>query len=78
MHYVYILESADHEHWYVGVTDNLERRITEYNNAKSPHTSKIAQWRLKTYTAFPDRVRAEEFEHYLKSHSGRAFTKKHL
>ncbi|MEK7563258.1 MAG: GIY-YIG nuclease family protein [Patescibacteria group bacterium] len=78
MHYVYVLESADASHWYVGVTDNVERRLAEHNNGHSHHTSKYGLWNLKLYIAFPDRVRAEQFEKYLKSHSGRAFTKKHF
>jgi hypothetical protein len=32
----------------------------------------------QTYIAFSDSKRADEFERYLKSASGRAFLKKHL
>ncbi len=78
MHFVYILVSADQKHWYVGVTNDLERRISEHNSKKCPHTSKFCPWKIQSYTAFQDRDRAEDFEKYLKSHSGRAFTKKHL
>ena len=78
MHFVYILESIDQQHWYIGLTNDLDRRMTEHNSGKSSHTSKFVSWKLKTYIAFHDRSRAEEFEQYLKSHSGRAFTKKHL
>ena len=78
MHYVYILESADQQHWYVGKTNNLQRRLAEHNDGKSPHTSKFSTWKLKSFIGFDDRNRAEAFEQYLKSHSGRAFTKKHL
>lgn len=78
MHYVYILESEDGRHWYVGITNNVERRIAEHNIGKSVHTSKYADWKCKTYIAFEDKQRAMDFEKYLKSHSGRAFTKKRL
>jgi len=78
MHFVYVLEAIDEQHWYIGITDNVDRRLEEHNAGKSPYTSTIKQWRLKTYIAFKDRKRAEAFERYLKSHSGRAFTKKHL
>ncbi|MBI5794538.1 GIY-YIG nuclease family protein [Candidatus Uhrbacteria bacterium] len=78
MHFVYILESTDCQHWYVGITENLEKRISEHNAGKSPHTSKFVSWKLKTSLSFADRNRAEAFERYLKSHSGRAFAKKHL
>ena len=35
-------------------------------------------WRLKTYLAFDDHQCADDFEVYLKTASGRAFTKKRL
>lgn len=78
MHYVYIIVSEDDLHWYVGITNDLQRRLSEHNQGKSIHTSKHKTWRIKTYTSFESRARAEDFEKYLKSHSGRAFTKKHL
>jgi predicted GIY-YIG superfamily endonuclease len=77
MHFVYFLESADGTHWYVGVTDNVVRRLEEHNEGGT-HTNKHKPWRVKSYTAFTDRSHAEAFERYLKSHSGRAFAKKHL
>ena len=78
MYFVYNIESADQEHWYVGLTEDIEQRLAEHNSGKSPHTKKFGPWKLKSFTAFIDRSRAEAFERYLKSHSGRAFTKKHL
>ncbi len=78
MHFVYILESEDAEHWYVGVTSDLNRRMLEHNRGHSTHTSKYTNWKLKNYFAFVERRKAEEFEKYLKSHSGRAFSKKHF
>jgi predicted GIY-YIG superfamily endonuclease len=31
MKYVYILESLDSEHFYVGITDDLRARLTKHN-----------------------------------------------
>lgn len=78
MYFVYILESEDNKHWYIGMTDDLERRLAEHNAGKSLHTSKWSSWRLKSYIALTDHNKALRFEQYLKSHSGRAFTKKRL
>lgn len=79
MHFVYILESEkDSQHWYVGVTDNVERRLHEHNEGNSAHSNKYKPWRIKNYIAFEGRQKAELFERYIKSHSGRAFTKKHF
>jgi predicted GIY-YIG superfamily endonuclease len=56
----------------------LKRRLPEHNAGKSAHAAKFKPWKLVWYCAFPDKMRALEFEKYLKSHSGRAFAKKRL
>jgi predicted GIY-YIG superfamily endonuclease len=77
--YVYILRSLqDPERYYVGVTSDLRSRIKKHNAGDVSHTSKYAPWELKTYIAFSDEKEAFAFEKYLKSPSGRAFTKKRL
>jgi putative endonuclease len=78
MKYVYILESHDSEHFYVGITDDVPARLTKHNAGEVSHTSKYKPWRLKTYVAFSDEKQAFAFERYLKSGSGRAFAKKRL
>ncbi len=78
-HYVYILASeADETRYYTGLTDNIEARLEAHNNGQVAHTSKHKPWRIETAIAFRSRKKAAEFEKYLKSHSGRAFAKKHL
>jgi len=78
MTFVCILESADHRHWYVGITNDVDRRIAEHSAGHTTHTNKFWPWILKSYIAFQDLPRAGAFERYLKSHAGRAFAKKHL
>lgn len=63
---------------YVGLTDNLKSRLSDHNAGRVSHTSKLRPWRIKTTVAFTDRQRAAEFEHYLKSSSGRVFAKRHF
>ena len=77
--YVYILRSNHKaDTFYTGFTENLENRINEHNQGKCPHTSKYKPWSIKTTIAFTDKERALKFEQYLKTASGRAFTKKRL
>jgi len=76
--YVYILESLDTLHFYVGITDDRRARLKKHNAGEVPHTSKYGPWRLKTYVAFRNEKQAVAFEKYLKSASGRAFAKKRL
>jgi putative endonuclease len=77
--YVYILQSEkNHDRYYSGLTDDLRHRLRRHNAGEVVHTSKFRPWRIKTAIAFTDRIRAAEFERYLKSASGRAFAKKRL
>ena len=77
--YVYIIRSIETpDRYYTGLTGNVDRRLSDHNYGKSPHTSKYAPWKLVSFTAFTDDARARAFEKYLKSGSGRAFAVKHL
>jgi len=77
--YIYILQSTvDTEHFYIGCTRDLRARLATHNSGAVGHTAKWKPWRVKTYVALPDEARARELERYLKSSSGRAFTKKRL
>jgi predicted GIY-YIG superfamily endonuclease len=76
--YVYILQSLDGEHFYTGITDDLDARLSKHNAGAVTHTSKFRPWRIKSYLAFADESRAITFEKYLKSGSGRAFAKARL
>jgi putative endonuclease len=78
MKYVYILESLDSKHFYIGITSDLRARLAKHNAGEVPHTSKYGPWRIRTYVAFSDEALAIAFEKYLKSGSGRAFAKKRL
>lgn len=79
MWYVYIIRSvASNDQEYTGSTSNLRQRIDDHNAGKSRHTCKYAPWELLWYCAFQQKMRALEFERYLKSHSGRAFAAKRL
>jgi len=78
-YYVYMLRSIQHpEHYYVGLTGNLQERLKVHNAGKVPYTSKFRPWRLETAVAFRSKAKAVAFEKYLKTHSGRAFAKKHF
>jgi len=78
MKYVYILHSLSGDHFYTGITDNLDARLSNHNSGEVTHTSKFRPWRLKSYVAFTDEARAIAFEKYLKSGSGRAFANARL
>ena len=77
MFYVYLIQSeASPDRRYVGFTTDLKARLKTHNAGGSVHTAKYKPWRLVSYHAFSDKRTAQEFEHYLKSASGRAFANK--
>ena len=79
MKFVYLIQSERYaEKYYTGITDDIKKRISDHNTGKSLHTSKYKPWTLITYIAFTDEHKALEFEKYLKSGSGRAFSAKHF
>lgn len=79
MPHVYILQSTRvPPHTYIGRTRNLAERLRQHNAGRSPHTAKYRPWKLAVAIWFADVNRANAFELYLKSGSGRAFIKRHL
>ena len=77
MYYVYLIRSVNFpEQTYKGYTEDLKSRLTDHNNKKSKHTAKYAPWELISYHAFSSKQKAREFEHYLKTGSGKAFANK--
>ncbi len=77
--YVYILETQNSpKHYYVGLPSKPNKRLAAHNSALCAHTKKFKPWQLKNAFWFNDFNKAQKFERYLKSSSGRAFTKKHF
>ncbi|QQR83475.1 GIY-YIG nuclease family protein [Candidatus Peregrinibacteria bacterium] len=79
MYYVYILRSLKVlNETYVGFSTDFERRLAEHNLGKSIHTNKFKPWKIDVLVSFENRKKAEAFEKYLKTGSGRAFAKRHF
>jgi putative endonuclease len=79
MYFVYSIQSQlDPKRFYVGLTTDIERRLDEHNASKSIHTNKFKPWKLVVCITFAEKAKAERFEIYLKTGSGRAFCKKHF
>jgi len=76
MYYVYSLKCKNG--YYIGCTDDLKNRIVRHQKGQVPATVKRLPVKLDFYFAISDKYKAFEFEKYLKSGSGREFTKKHL
>jgi len=77
MYYIYILKCGNNTE-YMGCTNNLKDRIQRHKKGEVISTKNRLPIRLICYTAFVDKYKAYKFEKYLKSGSGRAFSKRHL
>ena len=75
MQYVYLLKCSDNT-TYTGCTQNLEERLLRHQTKQVLYTSTRLPVKLITYIAFSDKYKAFEFEKYLKSGSGKAFSNK--
>lgn len=78
MHYVYILFSRTNSRFYVGSTQNIKSRLELHNAGKIFATKPYAPWTLEWYAGFQSQSKAQSFEKYLKTGSGRAFLYKRL
>ncbi|MDP2922606.1 MAG: GIY-YIG nuclease family protein [Candidatus Omnitrophota bacterium] len=78
MYYIYALYSEKFDRLYVGMTNNLKRRIYEHNIGKMKATSACRPWLLFYWELASDRINARKREKQLKSGSGREFLKSRL
>ncbi|WP_340150099.1 GIY-YIG nuclease family protein [uncultured Sneathiella sp.] len=83
MQYVYVLQSLKFpDKYYTGCTHNVEERLKRHNaggaDSQSRHSAIYGPWKLVVHIGFEDKAKAFAFEKYLKSGSGRAFSKKHF
>ena len=75
--HVYILKCSDGT-YYVGCTSNIEDRLKRQTQKQVHYTKSRLPVEMVFYASFPDKYKAYEFEKYLKSGSGRAFSNKHI
>lgn len=76
MYYTYILLSSKSHFFYFGSTNNLKKRLELHNNGEVPSTKSHIPWKLTWYCAFETEKQARDFEHYLKTGSGKSFAYK--
>lgn len=73
---VYVLKSRIARKSYVGLTDNVARRLKEHNSGKHFYTKRYMPWEVIYQEKFANFREARSREKYLKSTSGRRFLKK--
>ena len=76
MWFAYALRSDKDRGLYVGMTSNVERRVTEHNRGYNRSTKSRGPFSLIYFEECGSRREAREREKYLKSGIGRDFLKR--
>lgn len=71
----YAIQSKTRNYIYVGLTNNLERRMEEHNIGKNRSTKAYAPFEVIYRKIFDTRLEAREHEKMLKSGYGKEFLK---
>ncbi len=77
-YFVYALKSLERNYIYVGLTNNVERRVGEHNNGYNKTTKPYRPFILLLNEEFPSRKLAREREKELKTTKGKRFLRKLL
>ena len=75
-YFVYAIKSLSKNYIYVGLTNNLDRRIHQHNSGRGRSTKSYAPFRLILSEKIGARIEARKREKYLKSGIGKEFLKK--
>ena len=73
--FVYAIKSLNRNYIYVGLTDNIERRVNQHNNGRSKTTKPYLPFKLILKEQYPNRSAARVREKYLKSGIGKEYLK---
>jgi putative endonuclease len=73
MVYVYAIKSEGRNYIYVGITDNVERRVMQHQNGYEKTTKPYRPFTLIYTEEFEDRISARKREKYLKAAAGKRF-----
>ena len=76
MFFVYVIKSLKDARLYVGMTSDVERRLSEHNKGMTTSTRFYRPWELCRVETFPDRLSAREREKYLKSGHGKTYLRR--
>jgi putative endonuclease len=73
MYYIYIIQSELDTSFYIGYTNDFERRLKEHNEGLSNYTKRKRPWKLFYLESFDSKRDALKRELFLKRQKNRAF-----
>ena len=71
MYAVYVLKSSRVEWYYVGMTNNLSKRIRQHNTGQTTSTKSHLPLSMVYSKQFADRITARDYEKFLKIRSNK-------
>jgi putative endonuclease len=72
---VYILQSEENDRFYVGRSQNPERRVEHHNSTSTGFTSRYRPWELVFTQEFSTKEEAVEAEQLIKSRKSKKMTR---
>jgi putative endonuclease len=75
VYYVYAINSLSRTYIYVGISDNVARRVSQHNSGSNKTTRAYRPFELIYSESYPTRAQARLREKYLKSGVGKEFLK---
>ena len=73
MYTVYVLYSPRINRYYIGYTNDLERRLSEHNRRKGKFTDRGIPWELKHTEIYSSKSEAHAREQFIKGQKSRTF-----
>ena len=73
MYYVYILYSQSKNKYYVGQTNDLERRLLQHNSSQVTSTKFGAPWDLKYFFQLEERAASVQLEKKIKKRGAKRY-----
>ncbi|HUH35730.1 MAG TPA: GIY-YIG nuclease family protein [Moheibacter sp.] len=71
--HIYIIYSTQLDLYYVGQTNNLERRLLDHRNSRSNYTKRAKDWILVYFESFESRSDALRREKEIKAKKSRKY-----
>ena len=76
-YFVYTIYNKNNDKFYIGQTNNIDRRLIEHNSGETNYTAKYSgEWELVYKEEFSDRTNAIKREKFLKKQKNKSFYKK--
>ena len=73
---LYILKSKIKKRYYIGHTNDLNRRLTEHNSGQTKSTRPYKPWKLVYHKIYSNKTNATKAENFLKAKKSKIFIEK--